>query len=124
MNQNLYVGYSDRCHLEAATKLKNQSKPEFSDDLQGREILDQKHTKVTECKNGKHLLMGIGESGTQKFRSTTEYKKAQIGATDSDPCDCKICTTRNENETSAEPLIGLRSGKKRGWEKYGPGRTL
>jgi hypothetical protein len=57
--------------------------------------------------------------------SEKEIREArEIDATDSEPCGCEICSNRRKNSATISPPPGLRSGKKLGWDKYGPGRTL
>ena len=59
-----------------------------------------------------------------KINDDTVIALAAADTTDSEPCDCVICARRRKNATKILPAVGLRSGKKLGWDKYGPGRTL
>jgi len=68
--------------------------------------------------------------GATKIRQMDAKEKEdmnKIAGTDSSPCECEICLARRRNSFKMEETAArdkLRSGKKLGWEKYGPGRTL
>jgi len=94
--------------------------------------------EMIECKHGNYIEIGRGIGGNLRVRqlSNKEMQKlAAIGSTDSKqhggeklvddkPCGCKICEARRKNDAMVAPASGLRSGKKLGWDRYGPGRTL
>jgi hypothetical protein len=84
----------------------------------------KKYTGIVECKVGNFIQHGVGLTGMPKLRQLSPEEIAEIDATNSEPCDCIICIKRRKFAVEVTQATGLRSGKKRGWEKYGPGRTL
>jgi hypothetical protein len=89
--------------------------------------VSKRYSGMIECKHGNYVETGVGSTGIPRVRhmSESELQKArEIDATDSEPCGCVICMKRRENSATVVPAPGLRSGKKLGWDKYGPGRSL
>lgn len=87
----------------------------------------KKFSEMIECKFGNYVETSRGHTGLPRVRQMTDKEMQEmtaIDATDSEPCECKICKERRENAVTVAPAPGLRSGKKLGWDKYGPGRTL
>jgi hypothetical protein len=95
-----------------------------SDDWKGLKKIPPKHLGIIPCKVGSYISTGFSLNGKPKLRQMTTKEMEQMGATDSKPCDCVVCRKRRENSTKIAPAAGLRSGKKLGWDKYGPPRTL
>lgn len=69
---------------------------------------------IIECKVGNFVQTGKTLTGQPKLRQMTAEEMEAMDATDSEPCDCKICTKRRENSTIIALATGLRSGKKLG----------
>ena len=107
--------------------MKYQNELDCSDNWKGLKKLNKKQSDMIECKFGNYMRIGTGASGHLKLREMSEKEMAEIDSTDSDPCDCSICAARRMNwveMTNNAMSDQLRSGKKVGWYKYGPGRTL
>jgi hypothetical protein len=87
----------------------------------------KKFTEMIECKLGNYIETGRGLTGVPRVRPMTDkeiQEMAAIDSTDSEPCGCKIYRARRENAVTEALGPGLRSGKKLGWDKYRPRRTL
>ncbi|KAL3423955.1 hypothetical protein PVAG01_05702 [Phlyctema vagabunda] len=112
---------------KAASKLKYQNELDFSDDWKGINKLGKKEVKLIACKVGNFVQEGVDLTGRPKVRQMDKEEMSEIAGTDSEPCNCVICTARRKNSVKmADNVIAdrLRSGKKIGFDKYGPGRTL
>lgn len=105
-----------------ANKLQQEDDPhskvyDFSDSA--LDTIDPKATaKFIECKNGAYKQV--------QSRSGLTYvplKADELGQ--AEDCDCIVCAARRRNESTISfPAKSTRSGKIRGIEKYGPGRSL
>ncbi|KIM95908.1 hypothetical protein OIDMADRAFT_183378 [Oidiodendron maius Zn] len=91
---------------------------DFSDSA--LDTIDPKATaKFIECKNGAYKQVQ-SRSGSLTY---VPLKADELGQ--AEDCDCIVCAARRRNvSTISFPAKSTRSGKIRGIEKYGPGRTL
>ncbi|OBT86738.1 hypothetical protein VE02_06277 [Pseudogymnoascus sp. 03VT05] len=104
---------------EANAKLKNQMEIDVSDSAPTKKF-PPKTVRFIPCTAGRFIE--VSSKGRTKFKEMTDDEmKNEQG--NQKPCECQICTKRrHNNETFGEGE--LRSGKKRGWTKYGVGRVL
>lgn len=64
------------------------------------------------------------EKGRRKFKEMSEEEMTKENAVGTErPCECEVCTKRRKNDEIFRDGE-LRSGKTRGWTKYGVGHVL
>jgi hypothetical protein len=77
------------------------------------------------CKVGRFVIQepGTGADSRTKLPELSDDELKELDEPEGPPCSCHVCGSRRDFQTGVA-AVSLRSGKKRGWEKYGPGRTL
>lgn len=101
--------------------MKNQTEFDFSDAAPTKKF-PPKTLKFIPCSVGR--FVPVYKNGRRKYKEMDdeEILKEESQASQKQ-CECEICQKRRKNnETFGEGE--LRSGKTRGWTKYGVGRVL